>query len=141
MLLQDFRLQEIAEYEEWYGQPHRAPDLQVGNYFLKCAPEISFKESVRSSGFGSFWLWCCIPIHMVFSFQTQLNKIELLENDLSHFDCTLETLILKFKFKFNLLTMEVGSIIIIIIVSVIIIIVVVVVILSFLDIVFKFESL
>ena len=52
---------------------------------------------------------------MVFSFQTQLNKIELLENDLSHFDCTLETLILKFKFKFNLLTMEVGSIIIIII--------------------------
>ncbi|XP_034678594.1 probable N-acetyl-gamma-glutamyl-phosphate reductase, chloroplastic [Vitis riparia] len=24
----DFRLQEIAEYEEWYGQPHRAPDLQ-----------------------------------------------------------------------------------------------------------------
>ena len=83
---------------------------------------------------------------MVFSFQTQLNKIELSKNDLSHFDCTLETLILKFKFKFNLLTMEVGSIIIIIIVSVIIIIVVVVVvvvvvILSFLDIVFKFESL
>ena len=81
---------------------------------------------------------------MVFSFQTQLNKIELSKNDLSHFDCTLETLILKFKFKFNLLTMEVGSIIIIIIVSVIIIIVVVVVvvvILSFLDIVFKFKSL
>lgn len=24
----DFRLRDIAEYEEWYGQPHRAPDLQ-----------------------------------------------------------------------------------------------------------------
>ncbi|GAB4824463.1 hypothetical protein Ancab_007349 [Ancistrocladus abbreviatus] len=24
----DFRLQDVAEYEEWYGQPHRAPDLQ-----------------------------------------------------------------------------------------------------------------
>ncbi|KAJ7946018.1 N-acetyl-gamma-glutamyl-phosphate reductase [Quillaja saponaria] len=24
----DFRLQNISEYEEWYGQPHRAPDLQ-----------------------------------------------------------------------------------------------------------------
>ncbi|KAJ1440312.1 Semialdehyde dehydrogenase, NAD-binding [Sesbania bispinosa] len=26
----DFRLRDISEYEEWYGQPHRAPDLQVG---------------------------------------------------------------------------------------------------------------
>ncbi|KAK7308580.1 hypothetical protein VNO77_42199 [Canavalia gladiata] len=25
---QDFRLRDISEYEEWYGQPHRAPDLQ-----------------------------------------------------------------------------------------------------------------
>uniref|UniRef100_A0A5B7AGU3 Probable N-acetyl-gamma-glutamyl-phosphate reductase, chloroplastic n=1 Tax=Davidia involucrata TaxID=16924 RepID=A0A5B7AGU3_DAVIN len=24
----DFRLQDIGEYEKWYGQPHRAPDLQ-----------------------------------------------------------------------------------------------------------------
>ncbi|KAI4298420.1 hypothetical protein L6164_031983 [Bauhinia variegata] len=24
----DFRLRDISEYEEWYGQPHRAPDLQ-----------------------------------------------------------------------------------------------------------------
>jgi N-acetyl-gamma-glutamyl-phosphate reductase len=24
----DFRLRDIAEYEEWYGQPHRAPELQ-----------------------------------------------------------------------------------------------------------------
>ncbi|XP_057996330.1 probable N-acetyl-gamma-glutamyl-phosphate reductase, chloroplastic isoform X2 [Hevea brasiliensis] len=24
----DFRLGDISEYEEWYGQPHRAPDLQ-----------------------------------------------------------------------------------------------------------------
>lgn len=24
----DFRLQDIGEYEEWYGQPHRAADLQ-----------------------------------------------------------------------------------------------------------------
>ncbi|KAG2705494.1 hypothetical protein I3760_05G056400 [Carya illinoinensis] len=24
----DFRLQDISEYEEWYGQAHRAPDLQ-----------------------------------------------------------------------------------------------------------------
>ncbi|KAK8580103.1 hypothetical protein V6N12_070387 [Hibiscus sabdariffa] len=24
----DFRLRDIAEYEEWYGQPHSAPDLQ-----------------------------------------------------------------------------------------------------------------
>ncbi|XP_057547286.1 probable N-acetyl-gamma-glutamyl-phosphate reductase, chloroplastic [Amaranthus tricolor] len=24
----DFRLRDIAEYEEWYNQPHRAPDLQ-----------------------------------------------------------------------------------------------------------------
>ncbi|KAI5661040.1 hypothetical protein M9H77_20363 [Catharanthus roseus] len=24
----DFRLQDVAEYEEWYGQPHQAPDLQ-----------------------------------------------------------------------------------------------------------------
>ncbi|XP_054822925.1 probable N-acetyl-gamma-glutamyl-phosphate reductase, chloroplastic isoform X2 [Prosopis cineraria] len=24
----DFRLRNISEYEEWYGQPHRAPDLQ-----------------------------------------------------------------------------------------------------------------
>ncbi|KAL2347852.1 hypothetical protein Fmac_001852 [Flemingia macrophylla] len=24
----DFRLKDISEYEEWYGQPHRAPDLQ-----------------------------------------------------------------------------------------------------------------
>lgn len=24
----DFRLQDIGEYEEWYGQPHQAPDLQ-----------------------------------------------------------------------------------------------------------------
>lgn len=43
MILQDFRLREIAEYEEWYGQPHRAPDLQVGNCFLKSSPVISFK--------------------------------------------------------------------------------------------------
>ncbi|XP_078178053.1 putative N-acetyl-gamma-glutamyl-phosphate reductase isoform X2 [Carex rostrata] len=25
---QDFRLKNIAEYEEWYGQPHKAPELQ-----------------------------------------------------------------------------------------------------------------
>ncbi|KAK7260110.1 hypothetical protein RIF29_25879 [Crotalaria pallida] len=25
---QDFRLRDISEYEEWYGQPHGAPDLQ-----------------------------------------------------------------------------------------------------------------
>ncbi|GLT40001.1 hypothetical protein SLA2020_141630 [Shorea laevis] len=25
----DFQLQDINEYEEWYGQPHSAPDLQV----------------------------------------------------------------------------------------------------------------
>ncbi|CAI9104393.1 OLC1v1003055C1 [Oldenlandia corymbosa var. corymbosa] len=24
----DFRLRDLGEYEEWYGQPHRAPDLQ-----------------------------------------------------------------------------------------------------------------
>ncbi|KAK7310397.1 hypothetical protein RJT34_07880 [Clitoria ternatea] len=24
----DFRLRDISEYEEWYGQPHRAPELQ-----------------------------------------------------------------------------------------------------------------
>ncbi|XP_045807633.1 probable N-acetyl-gamma-glutamyl-phosphate reductase, chloroplastic [Trifolium pratense] len=24
----DFRLRDVSEYEEWYGQPHRAPDLQ-----------------------------------------------------------------------------------------------------------------
>lgn len=30
LLSQDFRLQDISEYEEWYGQAHRAPDLQVG---------------------------------------------------------------------------------------------------------------
>ncbi|XP_011001180.1 PREDICTED: probable N-acetyl-gamma-glutamyl-phosphate reductase, chloroplastic isoform X1 [Populus euphratica] len=24
----DFRLRNVSEYEEWYGQPHRAPDLQ-----------------------------------------------------------------------------------------------------------------
>ncbi|XVF67636.1 hypothetical protein PTKIN_Ptkin10aG0137200 [Pterospermum kingtungense] len=24
----DFRLRDVAEYEEWYGQPHSAPDLQ-----------------------------------------------------------------------------------------------------------------
>ncbi|CAN1272293.1 Probable N-acetyl-gamma-glutamyl-phosphate reductase, chloroplastic [Linum perenne] len=24
----DFRLRDISEYEQWYGQPHRAPDLQ-----------------------------------------------------------------------------------------------------------------
>nr|ACU22752.1 unknown [Glycine max] len=24
----DFRLKDLSEYEEWYGQPHRAPDLQ-----------------------------------------------------------------------------------------------------------------
>ncbi|KAF9600611.1 hypothetical protein IFM89_011140 [Coptis chinensis] len=28
MVLQDFRLRSVDEYEEWYGQPHRAPDLQ-----------------------------------------------------------------------------------------------------------------
>ncbi len=25
----DFRLQDVAEYEKWYGQPHAAPDLQT----------------------------------------------------------------------------------------------------------------
>uniref|UniRef100_A0A7C9E7F9 N-acetyl-gamma-glutamyl-phosphate reductase n=1 Tax=Opuntia streptacantha TaxID=393608 RepID=A0A7C9E7F9_OPUST len=25
----DFRLRDTAEYEEWYGQPHRAPELQA----------------------------------------------------------------------------------------------------------------
>lgn len=29
MILQDFRLQDPSEYEEWYGQAHRAVDLQV----------------------------------------------------------------------------------------------------------------
>lgn len=29
MVVQDFRLRDTAEYEEWYGQPHRAPELQV----------------------------------------------------------------------------------------------------------------
>ena len=28
-MVQDFRLQDISEYQEWYGQEHRAPDLQV----------------------------------------------------------------------------------------------------------------
>ncbi|KAF4366868.1 hypothetical protein F8388_013933 [Cannabis sativa] len=28
VLFLDFRLRDISEYEEWYGQPHRAPDLQ-----------------------------------------------------------------------------------------------------------------
>lgn len=28
--LQDFRLQDVNEYEEWYGKPHLAPELQVG---------------------------------------------------------------------------------------------------------------
>lgn len=34
MVLQDFRLRHISEYEEWYGQAHRAPDLQVGDNVL-----------------------------------------------------------------------------------------------------------
>lgn len=29
MILQDFRLQDVSEYEKWYGQAHRAQDLQV----------------------------------------------------------------------------------------------------------------
>lgn len=33
--LQDFRLRNTDEYEEWYGQPHRAPDLQVIFSLLK----------------------------------------------------------------------------------------------------------
>lgn len=28
-IFQDFRLRSVSEYEEWYGQPHVAPDLQV----------------------------------------------------------------------------------------------------------------
>lgn len=29
IILQDFRLRDTSEYKEWYGQEHRAPDLQV----------------------------------------------------------------------------------------------------------------
>lgn len=31
--MQDFRLRDIGEYEEWYGQPHKATDLQVESIF------------------------------------------------------------------------------------------------------------
>lgn len=27
--LQDFRLRDINDYAEWYGQPHKATELQV----------------------------------------------------------------------------------------------------------------
>ncbi|KAK8444613.1 hypothetical protein SEVIR_9G166000v4 [Setaria viridis] len=36
----DFRLRDINEYAEWYGHSHRAPELQVLNYFsLQSWPE------------------------------------------------------------------------------------------------------
>lgn len=34
LIMQDFRLQDIDDYEKWYGQPHRAPELQVGLYMF-----------------------------------------------------------------------------------------------------------
>lgn len=33
MVMQDFRLRDVNEYEEWYGQPHRAHELQVNFLF------------------------------------------------------------------------------------------------------------
>lgn len=42
MILQDFRLQDPFEYEEWYGQPHRAVDLQVWFIYLFELGKISF---------------------------------------------------------------------------------------------------
>ncbi|KAK6946165.1 Semialdehyde dehydrogenase, NAD-binding [Dillenia turbinata] len=40
----DFRLRDISEYEEWYGQPHRAPELQV-------APLFSVRDTAQASVF------------------------------------------------------------------------------------------
>ncbi|PIA56119.1 hypothetical protein AQUCO_00700459v1 [Aquilegia coerulea] len=42
----DFRLRDINEYEEWYGQPHRAPDLQKEAVYG--LTEI-LKEEIRNS--------------------------------------------------------------------------------------------
>ena len=35
----DFRLRDLASYEQWYGKPHAAPDLQPGAVY--CIPEIN----------------------------------------------------------------------------------------------------
>ncbi|PKI39290.1 hypothetical protein CRG98_040346 [Punica granatum] len=43
----DFRLQDILEYEEWYGQPHRAPDLQKEAVYG--LTEI-WREEIRNAG-------------------------------------------------------------------------------------------
>ncbi|KAL0412526.1 UNVERIFIED_CONTAM: putative N-acetyl-gamma-glutamyl-phosphate reductase, chloroplastic [Sesamum radiatum] len=50
---QDFRLQNVAEYEEWYGQPHRAQELQkeaVYGLTEICRPEIQNARLVANPG-------------------------------------------------------------------------------------------
>ncbi|KAL0376117.1 UNVERIFIED_CONTAM: putative N-acetyl-gamma-glutamyl-phosphate reductase, chloroplastic [Sesamum calycinum] len=49
----DFRLQDVAEYEEWYGQPHRAQELQkeaVYGLTEICRPEIQNARLVANPG-------------------------------------------------------------------------------------------
>uniref|UniRef100_A0A803NPD3 Semialdehyde dehydrogenase NAD-binding domain-containing protein n=1 Tax=Cannabis sativa TaxID=3483 RepID=A0A803NPD3_CANSA len=43
----DFRLRDISEYEEWYGQPHRAPDLQVRKKL--CMDSLRFHEAIKDA--------------------------------------------------------------------------------------------
>ncbi|KAK9996575.1 hypothetical protein SO802_021261 [Lithocarpus litseifolius] len=48
LVTQDFRLRDISEYEEWYGQAHRAPDLQIrgmqSTIYLEMAPGVTIED-------------------------------------------------------------------------------------------------
>lgn len=46
LIMQDFRLRDIDDYEKWYGQPHRAPELQVGFYM--------FNKNIWCTDFNEF---------------------------------------------------------------------------------------
>ncbi|KAL0348375.1 UNVERIFIED_CONTAM: putative N-acetyl-gamma-glutamyl-phosphate reductase, chloroplastic [Sesamum angustifolium] len=48
----DFRLQDVAEYEEWYGQPHRAQELQANLIEVKNII-IDSKSGVSGAGRGA----------------------------------------------------------------------------------------
>lgn len=63
-IFQDFRLRDVSEYEEWYGQPHIAPDLQVIFFHQQTA---EFEDPESKYMYGSFGIINSFGLQIVFT--------------------------------------------------------------------------
>lgn len=63
-IFQDFRLRDVSEYEEWYGQPHIAPDLQVIFFHQEIA---EFEDPESKYMYGFFGIINSFGLQIVFT--------------------------------------------------------------------------